>query len=487
MKLRRPGLWLGIASALLVTLLVWSDRRRDSPGPVSATHAQDPSLAERGCERCHGRGSESMTSACATCHTDIGAEIREKKGFHGRLAADPDACEACHLEHHGRDFPLVGAQSFARAGVADRNAYDHAGLEFKLSGRHAKLACTDCHKEAEATVLAKGAKRFLGLDQACASCHEDVHGGKLPDCAACHGEEHPFAKVASFVHTTAFALTGAHARPACTDCHPKGSAHAIETDKTAVSRACEDCHASPHAKAFLTAAACVDCHPTTHASFAVAQAILTKKQHAASGFALVAPHDNVSCDACHKVPHANFREAYPGRSPDDCRSCHADPHAGQFAKGLFAGEGCLACHERTRFEPTTFDLAAHARTAFPLTGSHAAVPCSGCHANSAKGIRAFHGTETACRACHADPHVGQFAAGVRTDCARCHTSAESFERIAFDHDRDSRFHLDEGHKRLACAACHVRVPLEGGESAVRYKPLGMNCADCHEPGGRRPR
>jgi hypothetical protein len=107
-------------------------------------------------------------------------------------------------------------------------------------------------------------------------------------------------------------------------------------------------------------------------------------------------------------------------------------------------------------------------------------------------VRAFRGTPTACSACHADPHVGQFASGGPTDCARCHASTDSFEKLAFDHDRDARFRLDEGHKNLACAACHVRVPVDRGETAgggstVRYKPLGTSCADCHDPGGRRPR
>jgi hypothetical protein len=133
-----------------------------------------------------------------------------------------------------------------------------------------------------------------------------------------------------------------------------------------------------------------------------------------------------------------------------------------------------------------FDDVAHA-----LEGAHEKVACSSCHETrrdpGTRTVTLAPARGTDCAACHADPHVGQFAAGGRTDCARCHTSTESFQKIAFDHDRDSRFHLDEGHKKLACAACHVRVPLEGGESAVRYKPLGTSCGDCHDPGGRRPR
>jgi hypothetical protein len=690
-RLRRPGMWLGLASALLVVAVVWSDRRRITPGAVSAVHARDPALAGAGCERCHGQGTGDKAWACTTCHEDIGAEVSERKGFHGKIASDPRNCAACHLEHHGPGFPLVGPQSFALAGVPERDRYDHAGLAFHLSGRHASLSCRECHKQADATLLPEGTKRFLGLAEACAGCHEDVHGGKLPDCATCHGQEHPFAKVANFTHTASFPLTGAHAAPGCLDCHPKGGPHAVEMvasgravpeSPAPKNRACADCHESPHSPVFLAAAAkergvdknaaCADCHPTSHTSFAGSQAVLTRAQHAATGFPLDAPHDKVSCEACHPTPRASFQEAYPGRKADDCRSCHADPHAGQFAQGRFAGQGCLACHARHAFEPAAFGLAAHAKTRFPLTGSHAGVPCARCHAETlplpgqpGKLVRAFHGTSTACArchldahkgffdrqgflsdaerargcvlchtsgsfaalaapfdharrtgfalegaharedcavchpssrkpdvldrsfgrakpgvaaaschvchadphrgafdrpgepqivqgrtdcarchttesfedtrgrfdhklwtgyaldgahaklsceschavsstsgagarvlapargtdcaACHDDPHVGQFTQGGRTDCTRCHTTADTFQKVLFDHDTGSRFHLDEGHRKLACSACHVPFIVEGGGMAVRYKPLGTVCGDCHDARGSRPR
>ena len=681
MRLRTPGLWLGIASALLVAVLVWSDRGRASPGPVSPTHAQETKLAQNGCDACHGTGSGGMAGACSACHADVRAEIESTRGLHGTLAAGAERCGACHVEHHGSEIALVAERSFALAGYEKRSDYDHRGLDYRLAGRHAALACAECHPNADVPLLRAGTKRFLGLDASCTRCHEDVHGGKLPDCAACHGEEHPFARVANFVHTDGFPLTGAHAKPACKDCHPKEGPRSIENDGKAGAtsvRACERCHASPHAAGFVAAiaaelgrrpeASCVACHPPTQASFIGQDALLTKAQHAASGFALAAPHDRVSCEACHPPASKSFRDAHPGRAIEACEACHEDPHAGQFRSGLFAGKGCLACHERSRFAPPAFDIAAHANTSFPLEGSHAAVPCAACHAGSTplpekpgRVARLFHGTSAACSSCHvnahgaafdrasddrptscaachgtgsfselavefdhapwtgfelegahatvaceachpraaqadtagrrfgravagatpercslchADPHagafdrpvapkrvdgrvecarchttetfggaetgfdharwtgyalegahaalacarchattgapdagparlapargtdcaachedvhVGQFAVEGRTDCGRCHASQSSFKDVRFDHDRDSRFRLDEGHRRLACSACHLRMALEGGGAAVRYKPLGTACADCHDARRERPR
>ena len=39
--------------------------------------------------------------------------------------------------------------------------------------------------------------------------------------------------------------------------------------------------------------------------------------------------------------------------------------------------------------------------------------------------------------------------------------------------------LDERHRTLDCGACHQPWPLRGGGEAIRYRPLGTECADCH--------
>ncbi|NJN14530.1 MAG: hypothetical protein HC813_02580 [Planctomycetes bacterium] len=43
---------------------------------------------------------------------------------------------------------------------------------------------------------------------------------------------------------------------------------------------------------------------------------------------------------------------------------------------------------------------------------------------------------------------------------------------------DSRFRLDKTHAALDCAACHKPERIDGKE-IVRYRPMGMECSDCH--------
>ena len=148
----------------------------------------------------HPSDAESHFAAKLAFETDcwVAADIERKTGLHGTLAGDATRCGHCHSEHHGAEFDIAGARAFALAGVPDAERFDHAGLAFTLSGKHLALGCERCHADARTQPLPRDHHRFLGLEQRCASCHEDVHHGALPDCAACHGEEQPFAAVAAF-------------------------------------------------------------------------------------------------------------------------------------------------------------------------------------------------------------------------------------------------------------------------------------------------
>ncbi len=79
--------------------------------------------------------------------------------------------------------------------------------------------------------------------------------------------------------------------------------------------------------------------------------------------------------------------------------------------------------------------------------------------------------------------MGQFGPTLQVDCSRCHVVGESFRQLSFDHQRDSRFPLDEVHVKIACSACHVPQNVPGWGTAVRYRPLGIVCGDCHDPRG----
>jgi predicted CXXCH cytochrome family protein len=495
MNLRDPRLWLSAASVLVVLSFVLWDSERTSPGPLAAPHARIPVLAAAdGCDACHGGRFGSMEASCGECHAPIAAQIDAGTGLHGALAeAGPTGCAGCHSEHHGAEFSLAGPVSYSRAGLPPAAAFDHSHVDFRLTGRHARLACAECHANAELPVLAEGEHRFIGLEQACQTCHDDPHQGRFArSCEACHGQELPFADVASFVHTAAFPLTGGHARESCSECHEPGSAHAIEAlagfAAPPPARDCSACHDSPHDERFLAEAAdvravsagasCALCHDALHGGFGAPPVATPAELHAATGFALTGPHADVACAGCH-AEGGSFAERYPGRAYASCGACHADPHRGEFDSGVFAGEGCLACHAEEAFRPPAFGFETHARTGFPLVDSHRAVACSACHRSvHADGAASFAGTSPACAACHADVHAGTFG---QRGCGACHTSS-SFGRVAegaFAHGRDARFALEGAHASLACQACHRREPSADAAGRSFGRAAGRDCASCH--------
>ncbi|MFO7609174.1 MAG: hypothetical protein R6X35_08230, partial [Candidatus Krumholzibacteriia bacterium] len=195
-------------------------------------------------------------------------------------------------------------------------------------------------------------------------------------------------------------------------------------------------------------------------------------------FPLDGSHAGKDCRACHTVRYQTDPGALrrAGKDPhrtflglaSDCRACHEDPHAGQFA------QACTACHDTRKWKPAPlFD---HARTEYPLTGRHAQVACALCHKPAAppqavlyKGL-----ARGACTDCHRDPH----AAALGPRCTDCHSTAgwKQIRGERFDHDR-TRYPLRGRHATVACAGCHQ----ERGP-----KPAFGRCADCHrdEHGGQ---
>lgn len=596
--------WLGFLSAGGVLWLVLRDMERTSPGELTSVHARVPELAGRsGCAQCHGGWGTSLAEACLECHGDVGGQIEAGLGLHGTFEGPlKEACALCHSDHHGADFAVVNLRSFTIAGVPDPDAFEHDLVGFAMGGKHLELECTECHEHADAPVLPEDARRFLGLDRDCATCHEDPHEGAMArSCAECHGQD-AFDDLAPFVHDERFPLAGAHAAADCYDCHEEGSLHSVEAlggkGPEPPWRTCVDCHESPHRDPFVQAVAalvgrsggesCATCHDAVHADFRDG-ATTTVAQHAASGFALELPHDEASCEQCHGPLDASFEERYPGRDAGACTRCHADAHEGffepwarrlaqagdalepdsggavqctrchlpttfddvpegTFEHGAWTGfelagahaqsdcescharapepdafgrtfgrveehfgrvEGCETCHESphgARFDardlPALVDGRAgcarcHVETSFrtldhgfdhalwtgyPLEGAHGEVACAACHPtllhpdDEGRTWRPARGS--ACVDCHADPHAGQFEERGATDCARCHESTASFAELVFDHDRDSRFPLEEAHALLECGACHK--PWTAGEvEVVRFKPLGIDCVDCH--------
>lgn len=421
--MRRNRIFLVLSAATVVTLFLVQSRDR-SPGPLTPTHAAVPELVGvSACDACHGEFGVPSPAACGACHETVRDQVAAGTGFHGGVEAPlRGECGECHREHHGDAVRLVGADAFARAGVADRDAFDHAGLEFGLAGRHHALACGDCHPNADRDFLRAGEKRFLGRTGACTECHDDPHRGSFGTrCASCHGQELPFAETAEFRHPDAFPLTGAHGRVDCESCHEPGTANAVgaSTNGPRPVRRCVECHAADAAAVALPdhstpgfPETCADCHGTE--AFAGATFRHTDR------FALVGGHAGVSCRACHTGP--DYRA-----TPADCYACHEDDFR-RAARPDHARQGfprdCRLCHDFEAFRPSLF------RHRFPLeTGKHRRLACADCHTRPAD-FRSF--TCTDCHE-HARGEMAKEHREVRgyaydsAACYRCHPTGDEDE------------------------------------------------------------
>lgn len=510
MNLQSPRAWLAFFSGTAVFLLALQDAGQVMPGELASAHAAVEELAAKNsCALCHGEGSVSMGASCLKCHEVISEQVEFENGLHGQLGqAVAEGCSLCHSEHHGADFSLINARSFALAGSPDPEIFDHQLVGFPMDGQHLELSCVECHENAEVGVLAAGTTRFIGLDQSCQTCHEDPHDGRMArSCAECHGQE-TFQDFDEFQHDDRFLLEGSHSGVSCLQCHNTDNDHSIEAldsaDELTPVRECSVCHESPHATRFLRGIAslaswdsegnCTTCHQVEHDAFSGLGLEITVEDHASSGFKLGPPHDALSCSDCHDESLESFELRYPGRAQEECGSCHNDPHAGQFDEGPFAS-GCLACHDRLAFEPHEFDLESHAQTRLELVSGHAELDCTECHEAPTEGeVRIFAGASPACEACHEDGHDGFFdsiAAELSPEpdgeCARCHTSG-TFSQVApnrFNHLFWTNFKVAGAHAQNACESCHSesQVPDDAGRTfghvADNFGQI-EGCSSCHQ-------
>ncbi len=171
-----------VSLSLVGTIVMWENQQKVNPGTLHPSHAGIAELqGSKNCESCHGNDAQSLDAACIVCHEFIGEDRKSQQRFHGQSEkARTTSCGACHTEHGGAHIALTSDRSFLLAGVKERTKYDHGHIKgYQLKGKHATLACDKCHKKEQQARLAKGESRYQGLEQKCASCHEDVHKGRF--------------------------------------------------------------------------------------------------------------------------------------------------------------------------------------------------------------------------------------------------------------------------------------------------------------------
>lgn len=88
--------FLGIVA---IGLTAWFYNTSMQPGPLTSAHSQIPS-----CEVCHEYWGKPTAAKCGACHAEIEQQATQGWGYH---AAITSGCGSCHVEHRGRDYPLV--------------------------------------------------------------------------------------------------------------------------------------------------------------------------------------------------------------------------------------------------------------------------------------------------------------------------------------------------------------------------------------------
>lgn len=476
-----------------------------SPGALAAPHAALDAGTQ--CFRCHpaDRARSSMDLKCLECHKEVAWTRSERRGYHTRVADQP--CAKCHPDHGGRDFALIAWDG----GAPEKFA--HALSGFTLEGKHATLACRDCHKPAlqkaaNAAMLQRKdhAGSWLGLETACASCHRDPHQGSLgDDCTSCHSQK-AWSPAPGFDHAkTHYPLTGAHTKPACAKCHASAAINAGTDDKGAFKPRwkpvphsdCVPCHKDPHAGRFT--GACGKCHVTSDWKAVNKQGF----DHDQTRYPLKGAHANVKCEGCHEPRLGGPRPKYAR-----CTDCHKDAHNGTATlAGRPAGD-CAVCHDVRAFRPSTWPVAEHQRTKYPLDGAHALAACEKCHTRAPeKSAEAatlgsarvrMRPARTQCTDCHRDPHAGRFSTGGarphQAGCAACH-SMSAFAPSTYDGraHADCVFPLEGAHMAIPCQRCHAELERPGEGSTLKgtpeTRPLRFDskaraCRECHDDAHR---
>ena len=432
---------------------------------------------------------------CVKCHeplkikdVDITSKSTEvKQRTYLGLASD---CASCHRDIHRGQLPQQCDQCHTAGGWTPAAKFSHDRSAYKLTGKHAAVACMQCHKKVldQNTVVQYTHIEFAS----CSSCHIDPHSGKFnQSCEGCHtttGWNEGRAKV--FDHSlTRFPLNGKHAQVKCGECHTnaaKKGKDGVGAFSIAKFANCSDCHADAHAGQLSHRSdhgRCESCH--TESAFIPAK--FTVSNHKNTRFDLTGAHLATACTACHQANEIKAKSTRRFRWEGElrCLTCHKDPHGSQFSSD--PKKDCEACHTSAAWNSLLFS---HEHTRLPLRGRHEVIACIKCHTPIDAGLPTervrYRALPLLCSSCHKDEHEGQLAKEGATDCARCHTAA-SWKVENFNHTLLTRYELTGKHTSVSCKKCHIPATINGRQTA-RYKPLRTACIDCHASGdGHEPK
>jgi len=173
--------------------------------------------------------------------TEVARPLASTQSLHGNLN---QPCITCHTT---ADWKVI----------QNKVKFDHAQTGFPLRGRHATVACRDCHADL----------KFANTPNKCQDCHADLHRRKNgAECELCHNTNGWQVSIKNInEHQDRFPLIGAHAVVDCYSCHKVGTVG--QFNRFGLSTDCYSCHAKafdaakiPNHRAEGFSTDCRECH-----------------------------------------------------------------------------------------------------------------------------------------------------------------------------------------------------------------------------------
>ncbi|HET6436664.1 MAG TPA: cytochrome c3 family protein [Anaeromyxobacter sp.] len=445
---KQPGRKTFIGQPQACTACHFDEHRGQLGGDCLRCHSEEGWKPARGFD--HARTAYPLTGrhaqvACGKCH-----ETEEQVAAPPPTVTPPvnavrflkykgmpfGQCTSCHKDPHQDRFGQSCTQchntdDWKRVAGPMQSRTFHDQTRYPLRGAHAQVACVACHGPFPGEPA-----RYRGLSFAhCTDCHLDAHLGQMArtgadgaSCDRCHTVEAftPARFELEDHDRTGFKLVGAHRTVACSVCHVKDAS--LSARVPSLARAdlekrkrplrlslmrfapgnpadCAACHRDPHAGQFgqrVRTEGCVACH--NQDTFRRVKLDHDKD----TSFPLTGKHAQVACGSCHRPDAAGVVRYAP--LSFSCASCHADPHAGQFAGARGQGTDCARCHGVDGFKQTKF-VHAPPFTSFQLSGRHQGLACQKCHLPvlvAGTLVTRYRPLPTKCQGCHEDFHRGAF-------------------------------------------------------------------------------
>jgi len=271
------------------------------------------SESERACQNCHhehqgrdfalvdwGKGGKSgfdhkrtgwpllgkhAPLKCDECHMDkllVDPAVRELRSKFPKLdtyLGVGKECLSCHFDEHRGQLKKTCKDCHDERNWKPAPKFDHAKTNYPLEGKHADVACVDCHalekdpKFSRSAFPAPKSEKFARykpvVHAKCTDCHKDPHENRFgQNCTSCHSVEgwlvlKGAADQRAFHEKTRYPLRGAHVTVSCNSCHgPFPGKKAVF--KNMVFDVCTACHVDSHVgqlgKPGAASAACERCH-----------------------------------------------------------------------------------------------------------------------------------------------------------------------------------------------------------------------------------